>query len=133
MYTCAYWTEGTRTLEEAQQNKIEHVCRKLRLAPGETVVDIGCGWGGFLLYAQANYGIVGAASLFMIVIGLLLSWWYLKVISRSHKYSVISGKNYRPKIMPLGRWWIAGWLFIGLKISLGLVFPFLVLVPCCIS
>jgi len=59
MYTCAYWKEGTRTLEQAQQNKLEHVCRKLRLAPGETVVDIGCGWGGFLLYAQARYGIVG--------------------------------------------------------------------------
>ncbi len=75
-----------------------------------------------------NYGIVGAASLFMIVIALLLSWWYLKVISRSHKYSVVTGKNYRPKIIPLGRWWIAGWAFIGLKILLGLVFPFLVLI-----
>jgi len=59
MYTCAYWKAGTQTLEQAQQNKIEHVCRKLRLAPGESVVDIGCGWGGFLLYAQAHYGIVG--------------------------------------------------------------------------
>jgi len=59
MYTCAYWKEGTQTLEQAQQNKIEHVCRKLRLQPGESVVDIGCGWGGFLLYAQAHYGIVG--------------------------------------------------------------------------
>jgi len=59
MYTCAYWKEGTRTLEEAQQNKIEHVCRKLRLVPGESLLDIGCGWGGFLLYAQAHYGIVG--------------------------------------------------------------------------
>jgi len=59
MYTCAYWKDGTQTLEEAQQNKIEHVCRKLRLERGETVVDIGCGWGGFLLYAQARYGIVG--------------------------------------------------------------------------
>jgi len=59
MYTCAYWKEGTQTLEQAQQNKLEHVCRKLRLQPGESVVDIGCGWGGFLLYAQAHYGIVG--------------------------------------------------------------------------
>lgn len=59
MYTCAYWREGTRTLEQAQQNKIEHVCRKLDLKAGETVVDIGCGWGGFLLYAQEHYGITG--------------------------------------------------------------------------
>jgi len=59
MYTCAYWKEGTQTLEAAQQNKIEHVCRKLCLAPGESVVDIGCGWGGFLFYAQARYGVIG--------------------------------------------------------------------------
>jgi len=59
MYTCAYWKEGTQSLEQAQQNKIEHVCRKLCLRPGESVIDIGCGWGGFLLYAQAHYAIVG--------------------------------------------------------------------------
>jgi cyclopropane-fatty-acyl-phospholipid synthase len=57
MYTCAYWTEGTRSLEEAQQNKIDHVCRKLRLAPGEDVVDIGCGFGGFMFRAHRHYGV----------------------------------------------------------------------------
>jgi len=57
MYTCAYWKEGTRTLEEAQVNKIEHVCLKLRLAPGETVVDIGCGFGGFMFYAAEHHGV----------------------------------------------------------------------------
>jgi cyclopropane-fatty-acyl-phospholipid synthase len=57
MYTCAYWREGTRTLEEAQANKIEHVCRKLRLSPGESVVDIGCGFGGFIYYAAGKYGV----------------------------------------------------------------------------
>ncbi len=55
MYTCAYWQEGTRTVEEAQQNKMEHVCRKLMLKPGDTFVDIGCGWGGFMLYAWERY------------------------------------------------------------------------------
>ncbi len=59
MYTCAYWKEGTETLEQAQQNKIEHVCRKLRLQPGDDVVDLGCGWGGFLFYANERYGTVG--------------------------------------------------------------------------
>jgi len=58
MYTCAYWTEGTTTIEEAQRNKMEHVCRKLRLKPGETLLDIGCGWGGFSFYAFERYGVV---------------------------------------------------------------------------
>jgi len=57
MYTCAYWKEGTRTLEEAQQNKIDHVCAKLRLAPGEEVVDIGSGFGGFMFRAQERCGV----------------------------------------------------------------------------
>ena len=58
MYTCAYWTEGTASLEEAQRNKMEHVCRKLRLEPGETLLDIGCGWGGFSFYAFERYGVL---------------------------------------------------------------------------
>jgi cyclopropane-fatty-acyl-phospholipid synthase len=59
MYTCAYWKEGTASLEQAQIAKMEHVCRKLRLAPGERMVDIGCGWGGFLRYAHERYGVTG--------------------------------------------------------------------------
>ena len=58
MYTCAYWKEGTGTLEEAQRNKIEHVCRKLQLQPGETVADIGCGWGGFMFHAAEHYDVL---------------------------------------------------------------------------
>lgn len=57
MYTCSYWKEGTETLEQAQQNKIDHVCRKLRLQPGDEVADIGCGWGGFMRYAHEHYGV----------------------------------------------------------------------------
>jgi cyclopropane-fatty-acyl-phospholipid synthase len=55
MYTCGYWKEGTRTLEEAQQNKIDHVMRKIRLAPGEKIVDIGCGFGGFMFRAAERF------------------------------------------------------------------------------
>ncbi len=55
MYTCAYWPEGTRTVEQAQINKVEHVCRKVRLAAGESVVDIGCGFGGFMFHAARHY------------------------------------------------------------------------------
>ncbi len=57
MYTCAYWREGVATLEEAQAAKIDHVCRKLRLAPGERVVDIGCGFGGFMFRAAERCGV----------------------------------------------------------------------------
>src|SRR5204863_9853090 len=57
MYTCAYWREGTRTLEEAQTNKIEHVARKLLLRPGESVVDIGSGFGGFMFHAHEKFGV----------------------------------------------------------------------------
>ncbi len=56
MYTCAYWKPGTRTVAEAQRNKIDHVCRKIQLKPGESVVDIGCGFGGFMFRAWENYG-----------------------------------------------------------------------------
>jgi cyclopropane-fatty-acyl-phospholipid synthase len=59
MYTCAYWSEGTRTLEQAQRNKIDHVCRKIRLARGERFVDIGCGFGGFMLRAHHRLGALG--------------------------------------------------------------------------
>lgn len=57
MYTCGYWKEGTKTLEEAQRNKIEHVARKLQLAPGEAVVDIGSGFGGFMFHAHEKFGV----------------------------------------------------------------------------
>ena len=57
MYTCGYWPEGTASLEEAQVNKIEHVCRKLLLRTGESVVDIGCGFGGFMFHAAPRYGV----------------------------------------------------------------------------
>ena len=59
MYTCAYWPEGTTTLEEAQRNKMDHVCRKVRLAAGETFVDVGTGWGGLLFHAWERYGALG--------------------------------------------------------------------------
>jgi cyclopropane-fatty-acyl-phospholipid synthase len=58
MYTCAYWKEGTATVEEAQRNKMDHVCGKIRLARGESVIDIGSGFGGFLFHALEHYGAV---------------------------------------------------------------------------
>ena len=54
-YTCAYW-KGAETLDEAQRNKYDLVCRKLDLHHGEVVLEHGCGWGGFAKYAAENYG-----------------------------------------------------------------------------
>ncbi len=59
LYTCAYFKTPEDTLDQAQEQKREHVCRKLMLKPGEHVLDIGCGWGGMLLYAAKHYGITG--------------------------------------------------------------------------
>jgi cyclopropane-fatty-acyl-phospholipid synthase len=57
LYTCAYYRDPRMTLEEAQVAKMDHVCRKLQLRPGETVIEAGCGWGGFALHMARNYGV----------------------------------------------------------------------------
>ena len=57
LYTCAYFAEPTMSLEEAQVAKMDHVCRKLWLRPGETVIEAGCGWGALALHMAARYGV----------------------------------------------------------------------------
>jgi cyclopropane-fatty-acyl-phospholipid synthase len=57
LYTCAYFEEPTASLEQAQSAKMDHVCRKLMLQPGESVIEAGCGWGGFALHMAKNYGV----------------------------------------------------------------------------
>ncbi len=54
-YSCAYW-KNADTLDEAQENKLDLICRKLSLKPGSRVLDIGCGWGSFAQYAAEKYG-----------------------------------------------------------------------------
>lgn len=56
-YTCGFWGEGAKTLTEAQEHKLDLICRKLDLKPGQRVLDIGCGWGSFMTYAAENYGV----------------------------------------------------------------------------
>jgi len=58
-YSCAYFENGCDSLEKAQLSKYEHICRKLMLKSDDRLVDIGCGWGGMLIYAAKNYGIRG--------------------------------------------------------------------------
>ncbi|GBF07645.1 cyclopropane-fatty-acyl-phospholipid synthase [Deinococcus aerius] len=57
VYSCGYFPSGNETLDEAQTAKLEHICRKLRLKPGERLLDIGCGWGGLAIYAAGQYGV----------------------------------------------------------------------------
>ncbi len=54
-YSCAYFTDWDNSLEQAQNDKLEMICRKLRLQPGERLLDIGCGWGGLICYAAQHY------------------------------------------------------------------------------
>ncbi len=49
LYSCAYWKDETKTLEEAQQNKIEHIVKKLDIKKGQKILEVGCGWGGMAL------------------------------------------------------------------------------------
>lgn len=57
VYSCAWWEGGATTLEEAQRDKLELICRKLGLQPGMKVLDIGCGWGSFCRYAAQQYDV----------------------------------------------------------------------------
>jgi cyclopropane-fatty-acyl-phospholipid synthase len=56
-YSCAYFTDWSNSLEQAQKDKLDMICRKLRLKPGEKFLDIGCGWGGLLCHAAKHYGV----------------------------------------------------------------------------
>ena len=58
-YTCGYFPTWESSLEQAQEAKLDMICRKLRLQPGERLLDIGCGWGGLLMWAAKHYGVEG--------------------------------------------------------------------------
>jgi cyclopropane-fatty-acyl-phospholipid synthase len=57
LYTCAYFTNLDETLEQAQIAKMDHICRKLELKPGQRVVEAGCGWGALALHMAKHYGV----------------------------------------------------------------------------
>ncbi|MFD8028046.1 class I SAM-dependent methyltransferase [Streptomyces sp. NPDC002387] len=57
VYSCAYWAGPGSTLEDAQRDKLELVCRKLDLKPGQRLLDVGCGWGSMAVHAAREYGV----------------------------------------------------------------------------
>lgn len=57
VYSCAYYTDWSNGIDQAQHDKLEMICRKLRLKPGDRFLDIGCGWGGLVCHAVQNYGV----------------------------------------------------------------------------
>src|SRR5207247_6343964 len=57
VYSCAYFLSEDGDLQTAQRRKLDYICRKLRLRPGERLLDIGCGWGALIRHAVARYGV----------------------------------------------------------------------------
>ncbi|MFA5867345.1 MAG: cyclopropane-fatty-acyl-phospholipid synthase family protein [Actinomycetota bacterium] len=58
VYSCAYFATPSDDIDTAQEQKLDYICRKLRLKPGERLLDIGCGWGGLVMFAVREYGVI---------------------------------------------------------------------------
>ncbi len=63
VYSCAYFATPDDDIDTAQERKLDYICRKLRLQPGERLLDIGCGWGGLVIYAAQHYGVWACSSM----------------------------------------------------------------------
>jgi cyclopropane-fatty-acyl-phospholipid synthase len=61
VYSCAYFENGDEDLATAQLKKIDHILRKIELQPGQTLLDIGCGWGALVIRAAQQYGRAASA------------------------------------------------------------------------
>jgi cyclopropane-fatty-acyl-phospholipid synthase len=84
VYSCAYFSDPGMGLAAAQQAKLDHVCRKLRLSPGERLLDIGCGWGAMVIHAARHYGVSAT--------GVTLSTRQFELASRRVAQAGLSGQ-----------------------------------------
>jgi cyclopropane-fatty-acyl-phospholipid synthase len=84
VYSCGYFERADATLDEAQQAKLEHVCRKLLLRPGERFLDIGCGWGALPIHAAQHHGVQAH--------GITLSSKQLEIARRRIEEAGLSGR-----------------------------------------
>lgn len=75
-----------------------------------------------------NYGVVGALSIFLVGVSLLLSWWYFRIIRLQRRYEVIEGRGYQPKLIRLGRWVWLGWGMLGSYFTLAKFLPLLLMI-----
>jgi iron(III) transport system permease protein len=87
------------------------------------------------LYVKTNpqeglpeYGLPAAFATFMVILALLLSWWYSRMLVKARNYQVITGKNYKPKMVQLGRWVVLAWIILGGYILIAKVMPLLLLI-----
>jgi cyclopropane-fatty-acyl-phospholipid synthase len=84
VYSCAYFETKDETLDVAQARKLDYVCRKLRLRPGERMLDIGCGWGGLIIHAAREYGVQA--------LGITLSKNQAKLVNERIEHAGLQGK-----------------------------------------
>ena len=67
-YTCSYFQTPADDLDDSQRRKMDQICRKMRLGPGQRLLDVGCGWGGLLRHAGQNFGVTGVGVFEQLVI-----------------------------------------------------------------
>lgn len=80
------------------------------------------------LQGEPRYGLIAAFASFMVVVALLLSWWYSRVLLQSRRYQIVSGKAFRPRLIALGRWRFAAWGFIAFYFLIAKVLPLVMMI-----
>ena len=80
------------------------------------------------LNGEPRYGLIAAFASFMVVVALLLSWWYSRILLQSRRYQIVSGKAYRPRLVPLGRWRFLAWGFIAFYFLIAKLLPLVMMI-----